>query len=188
MHRAITCVGFSWVRAGMLSAAGDAVRWWIAFLLVAGCRSPRGATPSVVANLSTDSGLMSPRVVSTSGSFATMPADDDLSWLEPVYFTFDSVELSVATRGVLERLHHWLVAHPTATLLVEGHCDEQGTTEYNIALGQRRAQALTDFLVRLGTDARRINSISYGAERPVAGGHDESAWARNRRGEFRVTR
>ena len=90
-------------------------------------------------------------------------------------------------RVTLERLHNWLVAHPKTSLTIEGHCDEQGTTEYNIGLGQRRAQAMVDYLTRLGTQSGRLAAVSYGAERPAADGHDEIAWAKNRRGEFRVS-
>ena len=111
---------------------------------------------------------------------------DDLSWLTPVYFELDSSDLLPQTRDTLARLHAWLGAHPKTTLTIEGHCDEQGTTEYNIGLGQRRAQAMVEYLARLGTQAGRLSAVSYGAERPAADGHDEIAWAKNRRGEFRV--
>ncbi len=123
----------------------------------------------------------------TESTAATVTANsgDDLSWLRPVYFPFDSSELVPATRDTLARLYEWLVVHPDVTLTIEGHCDEQGTTEYNIGLGQRRAQALVDYLARLGTSPSRLGAVSYGAERPVAHGHDEVAWSQNRRGEFR---
>ncbi|NVB80164.1 MAG: peptidoglycan-associated lipoprotein Pal [Kofleriaceae bacterium] len=120
------------------------------------------------------------------GATVTSNDGDDLSWLAPVYFAFDSSDLVPQTRDTLARLHDWLSAHPKATITIEGHCDEQGTTEYNIGLGQRRAQAMTDYLVRLGTNSNRVSPVSYGAERPVADGHDEVAWSKNRRGEFSV--
>ncbi len=116
----------------------------------------------------------------------TTNTGDDLSWLAPVYFPFDSVELTASTRDTLAKLHAWLGTHPKTVLTIEGHCDEQWTTEYNVALGQRRAQAMADYLGRLGTASSRINTISFGAERPVVDGHDEVAWSKNRRGEFRV--
>lgn len=112
---------------------------------------------------------------------------DDLSWLSAVYFEFDSSDLLPATRDTLVKLNEWLATHPKVALVIEGHCDEQGTTEYNIGLGQRRAQALVDYLARLGTSAGRLGAVSYGAERPVVDGHDEMAWSRNRRGEFRTS-
>lgn len=125
----------------------------------------------------------------SAGVAATVTAStgDDLSWLSPVYFALDSADLSADTRDALVLLHRWLEAHPGTALTIEGHCDEQGTTEYNIGLGQRRAQAMADYLVRLGTGESRLGAVSFGAERPAVDGHDEVAWARNRRGEFRVT-
>lgn len=122
----------------------------------------------------------------TTAATVTASTGDDLSWLSPVYFAFDSSDLTAATREALVRLHEWLAVHPKAALTIEGHCDEQGTTEYNIGLGQRRAQAMVDYLVRLGTAASRLQATSYGAERPAVEGHDEVAWSKNRRGEFRV--
>jgi peptidoglycan-associated lipoprotein len=118
------------------------------------------------------------------GATVTGNDGEDLSWLSPVYFELDSAELVPATRDTLARLHDWLAAHPSSTITIEGHCDEQGTTEYNIGLGQRRAQAMTDYLVRLGTSGKRVSPVSYGAERPAVDGHDEVAWSKNRRGEF----
>jgi peptidoglycan-associated lipoprotein len=74
--------------------------------------------------------------------------------------------------------------HPEAQILIEGHCDERGTVEYNLALGDRRAKAVKDYLVALGIDSSRLSTISYGKERPLDDGHNESAWAKNRRAEF----
>lgn len=116
----------------------------------------------------------------------TTNTGDDLSWLAPVYFELDSSELLPETRETLARLHAWLGGPGKTTLTIEGHCDEQGTTEYNIGLGQRRAQAMVDYLARLGTESSRLTAVSYGAERPAVDGHGEVAWAKNRRGEFRV--
>lgn len=111
---------------------------------------------------------------------------DDLSWLAPIYFEFDSSDLSARARDTLAQLHEWMAAHPRAALTIEGHCDEQGTTEYNIGLGQRRAQNIANYLGRLGTDPKRARTVSYGAERPAVDGHDEIAWSKNRRGELYV--
>jgi peptidoglycan-associated lipoprotein len=111
-----------------------------------------------------------------------------MSWIQPVYFEFDSADLTPAARDTLNRLHGWLSAHGKTIAKLEGHADEHGTTEYNVALGQKRAQAVADFLARLGTDRKRLDAVSFGSERPAADGHDESAWSRNRRVEFRVDR
>ena len=113
---------------------------------------------------------------------------DDLSWLAPVYFEFDSADLSASARDTLTRLHDWLTQHPKVALTIEGHCDQRGTTEYNIGLGQRRAQAIADYLGRLGTATGRLRTISYGAERPAVEGSDDIAYAKNRRGELDVAR
>lgn len=104
--------------------------------------------------------------------------------LETVYFEFDSSELSESSRQTLQRNADWLVANPRWSVAVEGHCDERGTIEYNIALGDRRARTVRDYLASLGVAPDRIRVVSYGEENPVEPGHDESAWAKNRRAEF----
>jgi len=101
----------------------------------------------------------------------------------PIYFAFDSTDLSEESRRALTRYGEWL-QRSAARVVVEGHADERGTTEYNVALGERRAHVIRDFLVRLGVDAARVDTISYGEERPAASGGDERAWAQNRRGEI----
>jgi len=108
--------------------------------------------------------------------------------LRTVYFAFDSARLSDEALATLEANARWLREHPEFRVIVEGHCDERGTTEYNLNLGARRAAAIRDHLVRLGIPADRIETVSYGEERPVDPGHDESAWSKNRRGEFRLVR
>lgn len=108
--------------------------------------------------------------------------------LQTVHFAFDSARLSDEALRTLEENARWLREHPQFRVVVEGHCDERGTTEYNLNLGARRARAIRDHLVRLGVAEDRIETISYGEERPVDPGHDESAWSRNRRGEFRLVR
>jgi len=99
-----------------------------------------------------------------------------------VYFALNRYDLSDAAERSLERQAAWLDQYPGTTVTVEGHCDERGTREYNLALGARRAAATRDYLVSLGVDPARIRTISYGKERPVAEGHNEAAWRLNRRG------
>ncbi|MBO6562491.1 MAG: peptidoglycan-associated lipoprotein Pal [Nisaea sp.] len=99
-----------------------------------------------------------------------------------VFFDFDKYDLTSEARTTLERQAFWLRKYPSVTVTIEGHCDERGTREYNLALGERRATAAKDYLVALGIDAGRIATISYGKERPVAFGSNEEAWAQNRRG------
>lgn len=108
--------------------------------------------------------------------------------LADVYFGYDSAELSDAARATLEQHAAWLKAHPGARVSVEGHCDERGTVEYNLALGEQRAKTVADYLATLGVSAQRLGSVSFGKERPVETGHDEAAWAKNRRAHFKVSR
>jgi len=104
--------------------------------------------------------------------------------LATVYFPFDSYELDDQNRMVLQQNGDWLVDNPRYDIRIEGHCDERGTIEYNLALGERRASAVRDYLVSLGVDAFRVRIVSYGEEDPADPGHDDAAWARNRRGVF----
>lgn len=107
--------------------------------------------------------------------------------LEKIYFNFDSAKLSPAARATLEKNAALLKKTP-AKLSIEGHCDERGSDEYNLALGEKRAKAAADYLVTMGIPADQITTISYGKEKPVATGHDEASWAKNRRDEFVVVK
>ncbi len=98
-----------------------------------------------------------------------------------VFFGFDKYDLSGEARRTLELQSAWLRKYPQYKVFVEGHADERGTREYNLALGERRANSVRDYLVALGIDPSRVETISYGKERPVALGHDEESWAKNRR-------
>jgi peptidoglycan-associated lipoprotein len=99
-----------------------------------------------------------------------------------VFFDFDKSDLKPEARRTIERWAAWLRQYPNVTVTVEGHCDERGTREYNIGLGERRAASAKNFLVSLGIDARRVATISYGKERPAVIGSNEAAWSQNRRG------
>ena len=103
-----------------------------------------------------------------------------------VFFDFDKSDLKPAGRQTIEALAAWMNNFPAATITVEGHCDERGTREYNLALGERRANAVYDYLLALGVQANRLRTISYGKERPAVLGSNEEAWAQNRRGVFVV--
>ena len=100
---------------------------------------------------------------------------------DTIHFATDSYDVDSESRGILSAQAKWLVAHPGVQATIEGHCDERGTREYNLALGERRANSAKNFLVSAGVPASRLSVISYGKERPVAEGSDESAWAQNRR-------
>lgn len=106
---------------------------------------------------------------------------------DKIYFAFDSNELTQESRQVLTEKAELLKANSALSLLVEGHCDERGTNEYNLALGERRARATYEFLVLLGIDASKLQIISYGEEYPAVQGSNEEAWAKNRRAEFKAS-
>ena len=100
---------------------------------------------------------------------------------DTVHFDTDKYGIDGESEGILRSQAQWLARYPGKAITIEGHCDERGTREYNLALGERRANAAKNYLIGLGVDASRINTISYGKERPVALGSDEAAWAKNRR-------
>ncbi len=101
-----------------------------------------------------------------------------------VHFSFDSAAVKKTEQSNLQAVVAALSSDPTTKLLIEGNCDERGTEEYNRALGERRALALREALAKLGIDPARVRTISYGKDRPADPGHDEAAWAKNRRGDF----
>ncbi len=104
-----------------------------------------------------------------------------------IFFDFDKSALKMEAQALLKKKAEWLKSTANAKLTVEGNCDERGTAEYNMALGERRAQAAKKFLVDLGIDAKRITTISYGKERPTDPAHNEAAWAKNRNDGFVVS-
>ena len=104
--------------------------------------------------------------------------------LNDVFFDFDQYNLTSEAKSTLEANAREMKRVSAANITIEGHCDERGTKAYNLALGDKRAGAAKDYLVSLGVTASRITTISYGKERPFDPGHDEAAWAKNRRGHF----
>jgi len=105
-----------------------------------------------------------------------------------VFFGFNKFKLSAAARATLDKQSAWLKKHGSVTVVIEGHADERGTREYNLALGERRANSAKDYLVTLGVSPSRIKTISYGEERPVALGSSEKSWSQNRRSVSVVSR
>jgi len=103
------------------------------------------------------------------------------------YFGYDQYSLDGTARATLDKQAAWLQANPSVSVSIEGHADERGTREYNLGLGDRRANAVKDYLVALGVNTNRIQTISYGKERPRALGSNEAAWAQNRRSETVVS-
>jgi len=115
---------------------------------------------------------------------------DDLnrnSPLQPLFFEYDSSDVSAAGQATLNANAALLKKYPSWTVTIEGHCDERGTAEYNLALGERRAVAARAYLVSLGISANRLRTVSYGKEFPFEPGHDEAAYAKNRRAHFVIT-
>ena len=109
-----------------------------------------------------------------------MPNDN----LKPIHFDFDKSDIRPGDAAILDANARWLSANPRQLLLIEGHCDERGTNEYNLALGERRARSTMNYLVSRGIQASRISMISYGEERPLCTEHTEACWSQNRRAQF----
>jgi peptidoglycan-associated lipoprotein len=104
--------------------------------------------------------------------------------LADIHFAYDESDLSPEAQAILQGHAAWLQANPGMGLVIEGHCDERGTVEYNLALGARRAETAREFLAALGVEASRMRTVSYGKERPLDVEASEAAWARNRRAHF----
>jgi peptidoglycan-associated lipoprotein len=104
-----------------------------------------------------------------------------------VYFAFDDYTLSMDAQNQLQGLADYLKKSQGTVVQIEGHCDERGSIEYNLALGERRAQSVKNYVTQLGVEGARVSTISYGEEKPASDGHDEAAWSKNRRAEFTMT-
>jgi peptidoglycan-associated lipoprotein len=130
-----------------------------------------------------------PEPVVESSALANKSLDDinKQSPLLPVFFEFDSAEMSADGQSALTKNAEVLKTNATWVVSIEGHCDERGTAEYNLALGERRALAARTYLVSLGIAPDRLRTVSYGKEFPFDPGHSESSWAKNRRAHFVVT-
>lgn len=146
---------------------------------------------------------VAPEVVEPPADFVTeepeteeLPSDatelnrlaQERGWIRDAFYQYDSSTLTDQAREALQSSATWLKGYPQYGLLIEGHCDERGTEQYNLALGDRRANAARDYLVSLGIDAGRIRTISYGEERPFDTGTTEAAFAKNRRAHLVLTR
>ena len=137
---------------------------------------------------------MTPAPAPAPAPAAKGPAEDAMAKevkafeAEAIYFDFDKSDLKPAARAILEKKAGWLRTNSSYKLKVEGNCDERGTVEYNLALGERRAKAAVKYLNALGIAADRMTTISYGEERPADPGHNEAAWSKNRRDEFRLSK
>ena len=121
------------------------------------------------------------------GDIIIMPPDDPdtaFSEMGMVYFAYDKSEITDEFEEVIQKNYEWIFQNPDAQVQLEGHCDERGTNEYNLALGERRAKAVFDYLVSLGANPSQFTIVSFGEERPVAYGSNDASWRQNRRVEF----
>jgi len=113
-----------------------------------------------------------------------LPVTADSSPLKDIFFDFDRADIRADARETLKADADWLKAHPSARVEIEGHCDERGTTEYNLALGAKRAQAALEYLATLGVGSSRLSTVSYGSEVQVCQQHSDDCWEKNRRDRF----
>jgi len=143
-----------------------------------GGTAPTGEDPNAVSR--TPSGI----ATADRDLFEGMTMDREAFKGNTVYFEFDRSAIRPGERAKIEDVANFLKANATDKLLIEGHCDERGTEEYNRALGERRALSIREYLANLGLGADRVRTLSYGEDRPAIDGHDEAAWSKNRRGEF----
>ena len=152
------------------------------------------AAASASSNTSDSSTSASSEASEASGSSGSTSADSDMQTPDEmlakvgstVYFGYDESTLSAEAQATLDRQAAFLKANPTIRIVIEGHCDERGTREYNLALGDRRASAARDYLVAKGVNASRLTTISYGKERPAVGGSNDTSYALNRRSMSKI--
>ena len=145
-----------------------------------------GASGTTTTTEGTSSDSASTTGVGAGSTFQGHPLDDPSSLLSKrtVYFEFDSSEIMNQDREIIQAHAQYLAANGTAAVTLEGHADERGSREYNIALGERRANAVRQLMTLMGASGQQIRTVSYGEERPVADGHTEDAWRLNRRVEI----
>ncbi len=166
---------------GMGSGAGGSA---------AGGPGGAGGTIGVAAGPGGMGGAMGPGMAGATGtSIPALPSPREffeVSALRDVHFEFDRYEVRTQDHPLLDANAKWLKSNPNAMVLIEGHADERGTNEYNLALGERRAKATRDYLVTHGVDGGRITMTTYGEERPLCSDHTEGCWGQNRRAHFLV--
>ncbi len=158
-----------------------------ALLLLAACETPTEETTASTSTATESSAAPTPPAAAEPVGIQPGSQEDLIDKVgDRVFFDFDRYDLKPEGRSSVEALAAWLNSFPAVTLTLEGHADERGTREYNLALGERRANAVKDYLIALGINAGRLTTISYGEERPAVPGSYEEAWAQNRRSQFVV--
>ncbi|OQX89704.1 MAG: peptidoglycan-associated lipoprotein [candidate division Zixibacteria bacterium 4484_93] len=162
----------------MLKKSHLPILFLVILLVFAGCGKKTAPPPEIVE--------VTPQVEEPVVEPEPEPEPEPELVFPTVYFHFDKYDIVDSSRVALASVAEQLIAHPDVNIIVEGHCDERGTEQYNLALGQKRAQSVKDFLVSYGIEATRIDLISYGEERPADPRHNEEAWGKNRRAELKV--
>ena len=146
----------------------------------------KGQTETVTAPPAVAEQAPSPEVMSAELAALLKEAQAEGA-LMPIYFDYDKSNLKSDAKKNLDKTAAWLAKKPTVNIRIEGNCDERGTNEYNIALGDRRASSAKEYLVKLGVSADRLETVSLGKEKPLDPGHNNAAWAKNRRDDFMPT-
>ncbi len=149
----------------------------LALLLMVGCSSKPKATD--------DTGSSEPAITNEPMGFNPQGSDSgEIAGLNTIYFDYDKAVLSPDAKATLAGNANWMKANPNARLEIEGHCDSRGTNEYNLALGERRANTVRNYLASMGVSNDRLSVVSYGEEKPIMDGDSEAAYAKNRRANF----
>jgi peptidoglycan-associated lipoprotein len=156
-------------------------------MLTVSCQKKNVAVESGSSSTAQDAGYDTSTADQTlDSSSASARGDSEIVLQENIFFEFDRATLTPEARETLTKNGKWLRINADVAITIEGHCDERGTNGYNLALGDRRAENVKMFLVDLGIDRTRLTTLSYGEEQPLDRGHDESAWAKNRRAHFLI--
>jgi len=151
-----------------------------------GCKKKEVTTPAPPTEVVTPPGEAVELVLPEPPPITEFREPENKEVFQDIHFDFDRSEIKPVDRPTLERVAEYMKANPDIFLLAEGHCDERGTNEYNLALGERRALSTRAFLAGLGVQESRMVTVTYGEEDPVDPGHNEEAWAKNRRAHFKI--
>ena len=155
-------------------------------LTMVSCATKTGGQQTETTTTTPPEAPKAPPAADTSGADRAKEMARNQFHTENVHFAFDSATISPRGQEVLKRKAAWLNDNPGASALIEGHCDERGTAEYNMALGERRAESARAYLVDMGISSSRLSTVSFGEERPLDARSNEEAWSKNRRAQFRI--
>ena len=172
------------VAGGCSSCGKDGGKWWFGKKKKEAKEVP-AEEPSSIYSSTLEEKPTTPDLGQPLAPTIEAPAQET-SALQMVNFDFDKYEIRPDAADVLNKNYEWLSQNPNVQVQIQGHCDERGTIEYNFNLGQKRADAVREYLIKLGVDLNRLHTISYGKERPLDPGQNEEAWAKNRRAQFLV--